>query len=112
MNTATTAPHFSQAVLDKARRLVAEERVTPVGAADLWRVQGDTGPRTVAVLPHDTDPEGIGAVCTCPDGDRLRGGSGRCSHVAAVALVIRAEGDVRPAEPVDADPFAGLDDLA
>lgn len=65
---------------DKARRLLAEGRITVlrrVGDLVEAECQGDTGTYR---LSHFPDRPGVW-TCTCP-------AMGRCSHVAALELVI------------------------
>lgn len=88
---------FSPAVIAKAKRLVADRRVTRTVFGS-YRVDGDTGSYLVT-----TDGKKLG-FCTCPA--TVRG----CAHLAAVLLVIRDGVPVPVDEPVVGDPFDGVTD--
>ena len=92
---------FTAATLDKARRLLEQERVLRAPETETYRVDGDHDSYFVTV-----SADGRNAYCPCP----TRGPT--CSHTAAVLLSIR-EGLLVPVyeiEDVD-NPFDGLADV-
>ena len=88
---------FTEDTVEKARRLLGSQRVEPLGAGGIWRVEGDHGTYIVAALDDWTT-----AACTCPAGANApKGEPSTCSHVAAVALLVREhEAGIAPAEPM------------
>lgn len=93
------------AKLDKAERLVADERVHEIEAR-VFAVQGESGATHVVVakiarLPK-TGTQPPHSVCSCPAGRNKP--HEVCSHALAVATVLRAER--APADPFDGIPTA------
>lgn len=80
---------FSSAVLDKARRLVEDGKVSDRGGW-VFAVQGSAeSPYRVQL---DFDPatrKFTWASCTCKYGTNVGAGLSECSHVAAVLMTIR-----------------------
>lgn len=76
--------------IEKARRLLAEDRVRPLPAASVYLVSGDHGEHRVIA-----DPFGI--YCDCPARTSL------CSHVLAVATIRQQDKQEPPGEHAGAD---------
>lgn len=85
-----TGVWFSEEVLGKARRYLADGRVTPDPHPGTYWVQG-SGPKRYRVQTDadEGDRRITFAVCSCPHGKNTSGLAAHCSHVAAVLLLIR-----------------------
>lgn len=79
---------FSAAVVDKARVLLSEKRISALHQSDSrWLVK----PRGY-VVQCEFDPERNAMSwlsCTCPSGQHSDPGTARCSHAAAALLILR-----------------------
>lgn len=81
----TSPPEVSQAVIDKARKILADGGVEDHGDGVFWV----TSPSREAYIVL-VSPGGDGSIiytCTCPSATH-RGGRVRCSHAYAVRLKI------------------------
>lgn len=84
-----TALQFSDRVLSKSDRYIAEGRVSVVGMEDgVWTavVRGGSGDYATTIT-EDFDH----STCSCPHGRHREESPALCSHVAAVLMMIRED---------------------
>lgn len=93
---------YSQAVLDKAKKLNKDCLAPHPTSADTWQV---TSSRTGKV--HSVQVYEHYVVCTCTHG-KHSGGFARCYHAAAVELHLEAETEIKPLPTTF--PFTGITD--
>jgi hypothetical protein len=95
---------FSAAVVDKAKRLLAEHRMTQVTTSNTRWIVDPAG----YLVQCDYDPERNAMSwmsCTCPSGLHSDPGTARCSHAAAALLILRERYAGMPyTEPVEVTP--------
>lgn len=84
---------FSDEVIEKAKRYLAENRVAidPEQDTVFW-VTGTTQHQRAYRVQTDADPKTrkvTWIACTCPHGQNVGAGTAKCSHVVAVLMLIR-----------------------
>lgn len=82
---------FSDAVLDKARRLSDEDVQQDGTYPEIWWVQGNSEQPYRVQLGTDKDDHVWYATCTCAHGLKAGGGQPTCYHVAAVLMRVKGE---------------------
>lgn len=86
---------FSDEVVEKAHRYLAEKRVTMVdGDPKAWNVRG-SAKEPYRVRTDATDGKVTWVGCSCAHGKHTAMGISRCSHAVAVLLMIR-DGEPKP----------------
>ena len=91
----------SESVAKKSRRLIESELVIHGQDDGDFRVKGDHGFYAVKIHSYDgVSGETIGS-CSCP-------AYGGCSHLYAVLLFARKNGETLPKPLIDADPFSSI----